>query len=184
VYTVKSKCIFLVLHDASRTDIKTTQRATVIHDVVPLLLTTSLCSATYVRWQRGTARIRPQHAAAAVCTAVTDRYFLHAGPTAANLQQRVCRCGPIPFHKLLILCGQYQLFRINSDNSDIMHSKHNNNNNDRLTVFDPGQPGYAGTRRRNKNIPRTLWEITADFALVIQHTTTKLGLTSCQSNTT
>ena len=32
---------------------------------------TSLCSATYVRWQRGTARIRPAHAAAAVSRAAT-----------------------------------------------------------------------------------------------------------------
>ena len=29
--------------------------------------------------------------------------------------------------------------------SDLLHN--NNNDNDRLTAFDPGQPGYAGTRR-------------------------------------
>ena len=37
---------------------------------------TSLCSATYVRWQRGTARIRPPHATAAAI----DRYLLPPGP--------------------------------------------------------------------------------------------------------
>ena len=39
-------------------------------------------TASYVRWQRGTAR-----------RTATDRYLLLAGPTAANLQQRVCCCG-------------------------------------------------------------------------------------------
>ena len=52
---------------------------------------TGLCSATYVRWQRGTARIRPLHAAAAAI----DQYLLPAGPTAANLQQWVCCCEPM-----------------------------------------------------------------------------------------
>ena len=33
----------------------------------------------------------PPHAAAAA----TDRYLLTAGPTVANLQQRVCCCGPL-----------------------------------------------------------------------------------------
>ena len=40
-----------------------------------------MCSATYVRWQRGTARIRRPHAAAATI----DRYIRPAGPTAASL---------------------------------------------------------------------------------------------------
>jgi len=52
---------------------------------------TSLCSATHIRWQRGTARIREPPAAA---TAV-DRNLLPAEFTAANLQQRVCYCGPM-----------------------------------------------------------------------------------------
>jgi len=47
---------------------------------------TSPCSATYVRWQRGTARVRPPHAAAVAI----DRVLLPTGPTAANLQQCVC----------------------------------------------------------------------------------------------
>jgi len=55
------------------------------------LKSTSLCSATYVRWQRGTARIRSPHAAAAAI----DRYLLPNGLTAANLQQRVYRSGPM-----------------------------------------------------------------------------------------
>ena len=38
---------------------------------------------------RGTSRIRPPHVGAAI-----DRYPLHAGPTAANLQQRVCCSAP------------------------------------------------------------------------------------------
>ena len=41
----------------------------------------SLHSASYARWQRGTARIRPPHA----CRAAIDRYLMPAGPTAANL---------------------------------------------------------------------------------------------------
>jgi len=53
---------------------------------------TSLCSATCVRWQRGTARIRSLHAAAAAI----DRDHLPARPTAANQQQRVCCCRPMP----------------------------------------------------------------------------------------
>jgi len=53
---------------------------------------TSLYSANYVRWQRGTARIGPPHAA----TAAVDRYLLPAGShTATNLQRRVCCCGPM-----------------------------------------------------------------------------------------
>ena len=38
---------------------------------------------------RGTSRIRPPHVGAAI-----DRYPPHAGPTAANLQQRVCCSAP------------------------------------------------------------------------------------------
>ena len=53
-------------------------------------LITSRWSATYVRRQRGTARIRPTHAAAA---AIGRRYLLPAGPRTANL--RVCWCGLI-----------------------------------------------------------------------------------------
>ena len=49
-------------------------------------LKTSLCSATYVRWYRGTARIRPSRL----------RHLLPTGPTAANMQQRVCCRGPSP----------------------------------------------------------------------------------------
>ena len=52
---------------------------------------TSLCSAIYKRWQCGTARIRPPHATAVAI----DRYLLPTGPTAANLQQWVCCCGPV-----------------------------------------------------------------------------------------
>jgi len=48
-------------------------------------LLTNLCSATYVRRKRGTARIHPLHVAAAAI----DRYFLPAGPTAANLHAAV-----------------------------------------------------------------------------------------------
>ena len=54
---------------------------------------TSRCSASCVRWQRGTARIRPPLLLSAGSVAI-DRYLLPAGPTAANLQQRVCCCGP------------------------------------------------------------------------------------------
>jgi len=49
-----------------------------------MTVSTSMCSATYIRWQRGTARVRPPHAAAAAI----DRYLLPAGLTAANLLQR------------------------------------------------------------------------------------------------
>ena len=53
--------------------------------LVCLLMTltplTSLCSATYAHWQRGTARIRPPLL-----------HLLLAGPTAVNLQQRMCCC--------------------------------------------------------------------------------------------
>ena len=55
---------------------------------------TQVCWAFYVRWQRverGTTRIR-----AAVRRAAVDRYILPTGPTATNLLQRVCCCGPIP----------------------------------------------------------------------------------------
>ena len=55
--------------------------------------TSLTCSATYECWQRGTARIRPPHAA--VQAAAIDRYILPVEPTAANLQQRVCCCGPM-----------------------------------------------------------------------------------------
>ena len=34
-----------------------------------------------------------------------------------------------------------------SDSGILLSS--NNNNNDHLTAFDPGQPGYAGTRRKH-----------------------------------
>jgi len=43
----------------------------------------SLCSATYVPWQHGTAYIRLPHAIAAA----VNRYLLPTMPTAANLQQ-------------------------------------------------------------------------------------------------
>ena len=56
------------------------------------LMKTSLRSASYVSCKRGTARIRPPHA---VRRAAIDRYLLRTGPTAANLQQRVCCCGPV-----------------------------------------------------------------------------------------
>jgi len=75
---------------------------------------TSRCSATYVRWQRGTARILTAHAAAAA----VDRYLLLTGPTTADLQQRVCCCGPMLRQtdgrrivlemQLHVLCGQRQ----------------------------------------------------------------------------
>jgi len=52
---------------------------------------TNVCSATYARLQRGTARIRRPHAAAAEI----DRYILPAGLTAANLQQQGCCCGSV-----------------------------------------------------------------------------------------
>jgi len=43
------------------------------------LYITGLCSATYVRWQRGTARIRPP---------LLQQFIdIPAGPTAANLQR-------------------------------------------------------------------------------------------------
>ena len=45
--------------------------------------------------ERGTAHIRPPHAPDAERCAAIDRYLLPAGPTAANLQQRVCRCVPV-----------------------------------------------------------------------------------------
>ena len=55
-----------------------------IHNIpVQNVSKTKVCvSATYVRWQRGTARIRPPHAAAAAI----DR--LSARPAAANPHQR------------------------------------------------------------------------------------------------
>ena len=63
-----------------------------------LLQYLSLCLASYVRWQRGTIRIRLPQAAHAASRAIVrhaaiDRYLLLAGPTAANLQQRVWCCG-------------------------------------------------------------------------------------------
>jgi len=45
---------------------------------------TSLCSASYVRWQRGTTRIRPP----LLQSAAIRRYLLSAGPTTANRQPR------------------------------------------------------------------------------------------------
>jgi len=41
-----------------------------------VLVLKSLCSASYIRWQRGTARIRPPHAAAlsAGCAAIDWAY--------------------------------------------------------------------------------------------------------------
>ena len=56
------------------------------------LIVTSSCSAFYVRWQRGTARICPLLLRSNCCAAV-DLYLLFAGPTASELQQRVCCCG-------------------------------------------------------------------------------------------
>ena len=55
---------------------------------------TSLCSASYVSWQRGTTRIRPPHAATAAHQTAINRHPLTARPTAANLQERICCCGP------------------------------------------------------------------------------------------
>jgi len=45
-------------------------------------------------WQRGTARIRSPLLLSAGRAAI-DPYLLPAGPTAANLQQRVCCCRPM-----------------------------------------------------------------------------------------
>jgi len=56
----------------------------------------SLYSASYVRWQHGTVRIRPLLSAG---RAAIDRYLLPAGPTAANLHQRVCCYGPMLGHR-------------------------------------------------------------------------------------
>ena len=85
------------------------------------LSATSLCSASQVRRQRGTARIRPLLSAG--CAAI-DRYLPPAGSTTANLQQWVglvavgpCwdrqtngqRDGRTPYRyidPLCILCGQ------------------------------------------------------------------------------
>jgi len=57
---------------------------------------TSLRSAYCVRWQCGTARIHPLHDAIARCWPCSNglMYLLPTGLTAANLQQRVCSCGP------------------------------------------------------------------------------------------
>jgi len=53
------------------------------------LLNTSLCSASYVSWQRGTARIctAARRAAGHSATAAVDRHLPPAGPAAANPQQ-------------------------------------------------------------------------------------------------
>jgi len=44
-------------------------------------------------------------------------------------------------HQLQILYFTHTLISIISSPVFILHSSDNNNNNDRLTAFDPGQPG-------------------------------------------
>jgi len=56
-----------------------------------LRLTASLCPATYVCRQRGSARICPPHVAAAAI----DGCLLPTGTAEANLSQRVCCRGPM-----------------------------------------------------------------------------------------
>jgi len=56
-----------------------------------IVIITSLRSASYARWQRGTAHI----CRAAVSHAAIDRYLLLTGPTAANLHQQFCCCAPM-----------------------------------------------------------------------------------------
>jgi len=56
----------------------------------------SAISLLHIRWQCGTARIHPLHDAIARCWPRSNglTYLLPTGLTAANLQQRVCCCGP------------------------------------------------------------------------------------------
>jgi len=86
----------------------------------------SLCSAMYVRWYRGTARIRPPHSTAAA----VNQCLLPARPTATNLQQRLCCCGPM----LWQTDGRTSYYFIDPAPHTTWTVPKNDNNNNKLRI--------------------------------------------------
>ena len=71
------------------------------------------------------------------CLFVSQKCFVPCTPVCLSIQ------GDDYMKRHFILSQQHTL----GTQRDTLRNNNNNNNNDRLTAFDPGQPGQAGTRR-------------------------------------